>query len=510
MTLEQLREQRRELAFAPRGILANNDGCDCLYYPKDLEITVENFLDRRTTALADEASQVGAIAYCTISSGFSFFTHDTEAGTVLTREPADYGIRPDRRNAAQPLIDLGSDCLQSVVDFGHAHDMDVFWSMRMNDTHDNAHSPDNPYLLFPPLKEEHPEWLVGNHEDRTPHGRWSSVNYALPEIRDRAFSYVEEVCRNYDVDGIEMDFFRHPMFFKGPAWGKDATQAELGALTAMVRRVRGVTEREGLRRGRPILVATRVPDSADYCKAMGIDLERWLAEGLIDLMAVSGYFRLNRWQMSVELGHRHGVPVYPCLSETRVRDSRARKLRASLTCYRARAMNVWASGADGVYLFNFFKPRSPLWRQLGDPETLARMDKVYTTGARDPRAVNRWMRDGESRFLNRRILCPGRPIKLQPGQAAAVELRVGEDIPQGAAVTAQLRVKGLEDPDKLTVELNGTPLSGGRNGIWIDYAVKPSVVRKGVNRFAVTLAADAGAEPVVQDLALWVRHRKGK
>jgi len=193
INLEQLREMRRVAAHHPRRIIANNDGCDCLYFPRNTELTVQSFLDRRTTGLA--GSQVDTIAYCTISSGFSFFTHHTKVGTVLTRESADYGILPTMRNVTQDLIDLGSDCLKSVVDFGHANGIEVFWSMRMNDTHDTAHTPDKPYLLFPPLKEEHPQWLVGSHDARTPLGRWSSVNYAVPEIRDLAFAYIEEVCR---------------------------------------------------------------------------------------------------------------------------------------------------------------------------------------------------------------------------------------------------------------------------------------------------------------------------
>ena len=146
LSLEQLRETRRELAHRPRRIIANNDGCDALYFPRDAEANVENFLAQRTTGLV--GSQVDTIAYCTISSGFSHFTHRTEIGTILTRSPAEFGIQPNKRNITQDLIAQGSDPLQSVVEFGHAQGIEVFWSMRMNDTHDVAHTPEKPYLLF--------------------------------------------------------------------------------------------------------------------------------------------------------------------------------------------------------------------------------------------------------------------------------------------------------------------------------------------------------------------------
>jgi len=390
MTLDELRAARKKAAHRTRRVIFNNDGNEPVYYLD--EATEEAFLACRTAPL--EGSQVDSIFYCTWSSGFSFFTHDTKVGqvfdtTVNPKHPANK-IGGFSRNKTRAFINQGTDPLKMMVAWCKARGVEIFWSFRMNDTHDGQGAwYSDP--LFPQLKRDRPEWLVGSKAKRPPHGAWSAVDFGRQEIRDLAVAFIEEVCQSYDVDGIEMDFFRHPLLFKTPASGKDATEDELAKLTAMVRRVRQVTEREGLKRGRPILVGVRVPDSAAYCKAMGIDIEQWLAEGLIDLMAVSGYFRLNPWEVSVALGHKHGVPVYPCLSETRQRDSQARKLRASLACYRARAMNVWASGADGVYLFNFFNPRSPLWRELGDPKTLAAMDKVYTTGARDPAAINRWM-----------------------------------------------------------------------------------------------------------------------
>ncbi len=52
LTLDELREQRSALAHQPRRIIANNDGCDVLYFPGDAELTTESFLAQRTTALA--------------------------------------------------------------------------------------------------------------------------------------------------------------------------------------------------------------------------------------------------------------------------------------------------------------------------------------------------------------------------------------------------------------------------------------------------------------------------
>ncbi len=32
------------------------------------------------------------------------------------------------------------------------------------------------------------------------------VDFGLPEIRDLAYQFVEEVCQNYDIDGLELGF----------------------------------------------------------------------------------------------------------------------------------------------------------------------------------------------------------------------------------------------------------------------------------------------------------------
>ena len=64
-------------------------------------------------------------------------------------------------------------------------------------------------------------------------------------------------------------------------------------------------------------IAVRVPDSVGYCKAIALDLYRWLEEDLIDIMVVGDYFWLQPWERSVELGHKYEVPVYPSLSGSR-------------------------------------------------------------------------------------------------------------------------------------------------------------------------------------------------
>jgi hypothetical protein len=490
-TIHDLRAARAKLADKPRRLIANNDGCDALYFPRSLEPTVKKFIDQRTSLLA--GSHVGTVSYCTISSGFGQFTHDTRVGAVLTRQGVDYGIRPDDRNITADLIQQGTDTLRAVTDFAHANGMESFWSMRMNDTHDVEHKPERPYFLFPQLKLDHPDWLVGDHVKRTPHGRWSSVDYARPEIRDLAFRYVEEVCRNYDVDGVELDFFRHLCYFKSVANGGNASPAEVAAMTDLMRRIRLMTEEIGLKRQRPILVSMRVPDSPAFSLESGLDVDTWLKEGLMDLVITTDYFRLNAWERSVEWGHQHGVKVYLALTDPRVKHE-TRFKRASVLAYRARAANAWASGADGLYLFNLYDidRASPLWSELGDPQKLAFTDKEYFLTDLDGKPAS-WLANGNT-HQTIPVVTPTTPVQLSPKQGFNSRMMIADDLQAAASAghpaKAALHVDlaGLDDARRVTVTLNGQALPAGElNNGWLDWSLTSGQLVKGENDIAVRL-----------------------
>ena len=70
----------------------------------------------------------------------------------------------------------------------------------MNDTHDSGSS-----VPLCEWKKAHPEYLVGNRNSNFPYGcnRWSSVNYALQEVRDKVYRILHDTCSRYNIDGIE-------------------------------------------------------------------------------------------------------------------------------------------------------------------------------------------------------------------------------------------------------------------------------------------------------------------
>ncbi|MCX6950793.1 MAG: family 10 glycosylhydrolase [Verrucomicrobia bacterium] len=496
---ESDRAWRRRAADRPRRILFNNDGNDPVTAIK--RPSVEDMLAVRTAPLA--GTQVDAIFYCTFCAGFGNFTHLTKIGQVHTSKADRF-----EHNQMEAFAAAGIDPLRVMTDFAHQNRMELFWSFRMNDTHDGGASGQGPVLFAANrLKTAHPEYLLGGYREKLKHGSWSGVNYALPEIRELAFRYVEEVCRNYDVDGVELDFFRHPVFFKSTTRGEPATAEEIAGMTAMMRRIRTMADDVGRKRGRPILLAAHVPDSAAYCRAIGLDLERWLADDLFDVLVPAGYFQLNDWETSVALGHRYGVKVYPSLDETRLRDEAAVNLRMTDLGYRGRAANVWSSGADGIYLFNFFEPKSPRWRELGDPRGLARLDKDYFASFRGVGVAA----GGNLPFPTYQMietLNPTRPNTVAPGGAASARLRVGEDLKAAGDVRLTLRLQfGSATAQPVSIKLNGKSLPVQRTDQdWIECAPTPADVRRGFNDVEVALAPSATKPVKWLDVMLTVRH----
>src|SRR5690606_22396320 len=79
-------------------------------------------------------------------------------------------------------LDAGTDPLAVVAEFCKAHEIELFWSLRMNDTHDGSRTDYGPIMLRSNrLKLEHPEYLLGTRSKRPKYGAWTAVDYGRPE-----------------------------------------------------------------------------------------------------------------------------------------------------------------------------------------------------------------------------------------------------------------------------------------------------------------------------------------
>jgi hypothetical protein len=493
------RAWRQSAVNRQRRIIFNNDGNEP--YNVMTSPSVEEFLRLRTKPLL--GSQVDSIFYCT-SLCFGTFTHFTEVGQVFLAREGPY-----KNNQLPAMLELGTDPLAEMVKFCRDNKLEVFWSMRMNDTHDGAGANYGPILLkHNKLKTDHPEYMLGKPGERTKGGKWTAVNYDLPQVRELAFRYVEEVVTRYDVDGVELDFFRHPLFFPSTAQGEAATDEERTAMTELILRIRNRLDEVGQERGTPILMAVRVPDSAEYCQAIGLDVDRWMKQGLIDLMTVCSYFQLNDWKYSVNWGHQYGVKVYPSLDESRVRDETARQLRMTRLAYRGRAANAWNAEMDGVYLFNSFDPHSALWTELGDPQQLAKLDIDYIASIRGVGNAAGGNYPTNS-FQVCETLNPQQPKQLVPGDAVTTRIQIAETAAtlRSCQLTLRLHFSEAIDHEMVKIRLNGKKLDvEGEDGTWLILKPTAEMLNDGENQVDVTLTGIAKNAVKWTDLMLQVRR----
>ena len=185
--LEELKQQRKKATRRRRCIIFNNDGDDA--WKAKGEATPEAFLECRTTPLL--GTQVDTIFYCTTQC-FGYVTHNTKVGEIFTstvdpKNPDDAFSRDGgfSKNKTAEFIKQGTDTLKIMVDFCRKNDIEIFWSMRMNDTHDASSTWYGP-VWFPQLKKDHPDWLLGSKQKPPKRAPWTAVDYGRKEIRDLA------------------------------------------------------------------------------------------------------------------------------------------------------------------------------------------------------------------------------------------------------------------------------------------------------------------------------------
>ena len=516
MTSAELRTKRREMAQRRRRIIFNNDGDDL---GADGAHTPEGLLEVRTTALLD--SHVDAIFYYS-SHGMKLLYRDGPFGRLYRITPRQGGPFVQFAENYRRLVGTyDRDALEVMVETCHAYGKEVFYSNRMNDCHDSFF----PWHIYD-IKLRHPEYILSTKEEVERHGYkfpdvrsyWSALNFELPEVRGLVVEALGEVCRSYDIDGIELDFLRAPVYFPPTIEGKPVDGRHIELMSELMRRIRSTTEEEGLRRGRPILLAARCPSDLELSLSVGLDVETWLREGLIDILIVGRFVQFTMpVKPLIDLAHRYDVPAYPMVANCGYKN-RGGGLQpsgapflpnsADPLMYRGDAMVLFSEGADGVYTFNFFEPGLSLWWELGDPEKLAGMNKDYVW---DYLPSHRGKGDllWELRLSERRP-----PLKVTALGCEPIPLMVGEDLasppPEGRRRLLCLRVymSDLTPEHRLSFRLNGQALPDAldRRGGWLELHPPAELFRVGENLLQAVLETPAGEEPEIDEVRLEVRY----
>lgn len=484
---------------------------------------VTNFLGKRVSYVIGDANypptEATTVFYCTWGIGMGLFTHHTQKGKLMALTDGGFD---DNRTGILHGLTPPVDPLTEVILAGKAAGKEVFWSLRMNDTHDASSDPDDVLLFeYNDFKWDHiyygddselhaDEYLLADFQERS---GWSGFNYAVPEVRDLVFGFIQEVCQNYDIDGFELDFFRHPVFFRTTRVGSDCTPEEMRVMTQFIARVRAMAEDEGNKRNRPILISVRVPDDADYCRKIGLDVDEWLENDCVDFLVLGGYYQIHNWEDGVAWAREYpGVKVYPSLDDCRLADAEAVTIRETVEAYRGRAAEALNAGMDGVYTYNLWpnrsNPRHQLWNQMGDPDVLEPLNKDYVASFHGKRKAAGGSLPHDS-YQTRERLNPENPYTVTTSVSKSAKLMLADTSTVGdpdPAITLRLRIRPPFTVGNIGVTMNGTALSvasPSTSGNWIIYTVPPGLAIRGEN--TVTVSSTSGSV-VWEDLLCQVRY----
>lgn len=375
---------KKAFAWKKRRIITNNDGIDTKVRKPADTLNPKSFTDRRLKGLI--GTQVDAVFY---SDGvFASYTHQSEISDVRTAGLANTFL-------TEYLIREGTDALTEVIKFCRSNNMDVFWSIRMNDSHDSHDT-----TIMSSWKKNNQDALMGTYEQKFAHlDGWSAVNYENYKVRKKLLEVIEDVVSRYDIDGIELDFFKHLMLFRETLNGQKATKEQLSLMTSFIHDIRGVLDTYGQIKRKPILLTVRVPDSFEYNEALGIDLQTWLSRNYVDILVTSDYFKLNSYEFLAKVSKQFNVPIYPCLTPRRIHNGGKPGTKSDLPKWRAEAYSALKAGLNGIYVFNRFQARDRIYREIGNLrylETLER-EQNFESGICETCwfKPQRWVKEGD-------------------------------------------------------------------------------------------------------------------
>ncbi len=343
-------------------------------------------------------------------------------------------------------IHSGGDPVKETLDACRKCGKDFFISYRMNDHHYIADVTWPTHNFF---WREHPEYWLGD-TDTSPYARGKDnvrlLDYRIPEVRDYYYSILEELCTNYDVDGVELDFQRFPRFFHN-----DKIEEGTQVMTAFVQRIRKMLDATGRRRDKSLKLCVRVPETVAKCEEAGLDVVGWDARGLVDMINVSSFYihtmelGIEEFQAKTQRAKIYGEMNYVTFQNSKV--STFARRYTTIAAYRASALNLFHRGADGLSLFNYdyvpSKQRlamAPGLKRITDVEFLRTVSKDYVV----------------SRGFG----------SLPASNEATIDLIVPDDTAQVTFERSVLRVE-TEKPCadlEIAVRLNGEPLKPCEHG----------------------------------------------
>jgi hypothetical protein len=242
----------------------------------------------------------------------------------------------------------GGDPVKDTLDACRQYGKDFFISYRMNDNH---YIYDLTWHTHNAFWREHPEYWLGDSDLHVNSGRDKVrlLNYLVPAVRDYYFSIIEELCKNYDVDGVELDFQRFPRYFHN-----NRLEEGTKIMAAFVGRIKAMLDRISRARGKSLKLCVRVPETLAKCQRAGLDVIDWDTQGFVDMINISSS-SIHTMELGLEEfgARRKRAKIYGEMNFVTTSKGQFDRRYTTIEIYRASALNFFERGADGLSVFNY-------------------------------------------------------------------------------------------------------------------------------------------------------------
>ena len=365
-------------------------------------------------------------------------------------------LAPRITGAFETLFQEGCDPFGFMVDTLKSADIRVLANVRMNDHHGRAE-------YWSPWAKEHVAWSLGEDtgaRDWKSIGALRHMDYAIEGVRVYRLSLIEEILELFDIDGIQLDFGRTAPFVSEPKREKGPF------MTDYIQSVRALLDRFSQGKKRKTL-GVLLPWDIDFCHKEGLEVERWIKEGLVDFLS-PGEWYYSDWNLPqqawIEMTKGTGCQFYPFtpgnvspyqdfeygepsqLGENKILDGA--KIRAI-------ADNFAALGSDGFAFYNFytfdFGPLYPELRQWVNPEESADLSRHYL----NCRRLVYHATEKEAYDLG---LAFERSTLNEAEDEVSLPFRFSSDL-SGKKVVLRCAFTGAKDDDEIEGRVNDTPLT---------------------------------------------------
>lgn len=420
----------------PFKVLFSNDASNTLVCTSPYHQSGEKFEEALLNATVDETAGIGIDVHM-LQPGLAVVPWWNSAQYPYAEHVRWYEKTYNCSVRDNPYVDYmlnGGDMVAAFVKRCRDKGLMPFISLRMNDSHGKefVDSGEKGEIAVIPgfvlhcinrFYKEHPEYRLESKSDKA-HWDTRVLNWAVPEVVDWMFGFIAEICTQYDIEGLELDFQRHCNYFRP----KETTFDQRSKIMCdFIARVRGLLDKTA-GNGRHRWLCARIPCYTEAFDVLGFDLEKMTASGLEMINVSPYYFTVQQTDLAkirtlapnaalyLELCHTianervtGGVPGY---DDFLFRRTTPRQ-------YYTAAHLAHARGGSGVSTFNFVyyrkhgtigrgpfnEPPFEIFRNLDDYEWLAKQPQHYflTTGWGDPfrkqRPLPRTLKQGQTATL---------------------------------------------------------------------------------------------------------------